>query len=108
MNKEELEAQIKALQDRLDEIDHAFQVGDEYYTSSGLAVIQEFFTEDGIDKVRCVFKQLDHQTEQVETGHEVLGSLPITAFKQRIESYHASQKQREVIESRKFRRGGKS
>ena len=90
---------------------HDFQVGDQAHTSRGLATIQEFYTEDGVDKVRCIYQELDHYTENVVTGNERLCSVPVETFKQSIDSYWSAQREREEIakrEARKLIRRGES
>lgn len=95
-SKEELLAQLAEIQAQLDSAQD-WAIGEEVFTSKGLAKVIQFYTEDGVEKIQVEMTQLDSRDGLTLLDHTFLMSMPPEHFKKIIKDHQSDQKLRDAI-----------
>lgn len=95
-SKKELQDQLAAIQQQLNSVPE-WEIGDEIFTSMGLAKVSQYYQEDGVDKIQLLMTQLDSRDMITLKEHTYLISMPPSNFRRIIKDHQADQQQRELI-----------
>ena len=63
------------------------EVGETYMLTTGIYAVVDIYKEDGVDKIRSVFRQFDSRDLITPIGEPVFKSLPIKLFMQQRAEY---------------------